>query len=167
MKVRLVSISLSVFIACVSCAVVLASPVNAGFTDVPGNHWAAKAVADLQTKGIVTKQDGAQFNGNQYLTRYEAAVYLDRLVHYIEAGHQPLHTTVLPPKQMPKIAAGPGHNAMVDLAKYGFVDPKDVILTAPATAPVTTTQMSHITAHVIIRLEDRRTVPPTPDEGEN
>lgn len=137
------------------------------FADIPHGHWAASAVADLQSKGIVTKSDGARFNGNQYLTRYEAAIYLDRIVHYMESAHKPLHVTQLSQSQMPAIAPGPGRKAMVDLVKNRFIDTANVLLAAPSTAPVTPAQMQVATTQVVIRLEDRHLAPPPAYLDEN
>jgi hypothetical protein len=137
------------------------------FPDVPANHWAAKSVADLQQKGVISKSDGKSFNGDQYLTRYEAAVYLDRLVKYMEAAHKPLYSSQVPTKQMPMIPAGAGHDALTHLVKYRFINSKSVLLQSPSNAPVTKKEMTQATAEVICTIESRRQIPPDPDMGEN
>lgn len=48
------------------------------FTDVPENHWAAKALARLKEAGEVTGYKGGKYYGERSFTRYEMAVLLDR-----------------------------------------------------------------------------------------
>jgi hypothetical protein len=158
--------ALAILIVSVNIVSSSAAP-NAAFTDIPKGHWAAKAVADLTSKGIIRAKPGAKFNGDQPLTRYEAALYLDRIVRYMENAHKPLNVTKLPAAQIPKIAPGPGYSAMIDLIKLKMIDPKNVIFTAPGSAAITPNQLADATSQVIVRLEDRHIAPPTADMQEN
>jgi hypothetical protein len=49
------------------------------FSDVPTNHWAYAAIAQLQADGLVEGYPGGYFKGNRPLTRYELAVAVARL----------------------------------------------------------------------------------------
>ena len=58
------------------------------FSDVPANHWAAQAVADLAKAGILEGYlvgNTARFYGNRTMTRYEVAAALARLLKRVEA----------------------------------------------------------------------------------
>ncbi len=72
-----------------ACAVVLsASPVLAQdnpFKDVPPNHWAYQAVAQLQKDGIVQGYPDGYFKGQRPLTRYEMAVVVARALAKVES----------------------------------------------------------------------------------
>lgn len=57
------------------------------FSDVPGNHWAAKEVCNVVEKGIM-KGDGVTFQGNRTVTRYELAIALSNTLDYIEAHYE-------------------------------------------------------------------------------
>jgi len=61
---------------CVSAA----SPVKAApFSDVPEDHWAYMAVWKLASEGILIGYPDGTFRGDEPITRYEAAVVLERL----------------------------------------------------------------------------------------
>ena len=55
------------------------------FADVPTNHWAYDAIAELAAKGLIEGYPDGTFKGNQPLTRYEMAMVVARLVARIEA----------------------------------------------------------------------------------
>jgi hypothetical protein len=58
----------------------------AQFADLPPAHWAERAVLDLVHLGILTGYPDGTFQGQRGLTRYEAALMLDRLLAALEAG---------------------------------------------------------------------------------
>ena len=50
------------------------------FKDVPQDHWAYQAVENLRQKGILRGYPDSSLKGKRTVTRYEAAVALDRIV---------------------------------------------------------------------------------------
>jgi hypothetical protein len=62
----------------------LAQTTAQPFADVPPDHWAAKAVAELAAAGIFEGYPMANFNGSRPMTRYEVAVTLARLLERVE-----------------------------------------------------------------------------------
>ena len=59
--------------------------VVAQLSDVPINHWAYESVKRLVSLKILSGYPDGTFRGNENLTRYQAAVALDRLMKYLEA----------------------------------------------------------------------------------
>ena len=59
---------------------------GASFKDVSVNHWAYESVNFLAERGIISGMPDGTFQGNQPLTRYQAAVALKRLYELIETG---------------------------------------------------------------------------------
>ena len=70
-------------------ALALSAPVKAQdaamFTDVPADHWAYKAVADLQAQKILEGYPNGYFVGKRVLTRYEFAIALSRALSKVQA----------------------------------------------------------------------------------
>lgn len=56
-----------------------AVPPEALPVDVPADHWAAGAVSNSVSKGLIRGYPDGTFRGNEPLSRYEAAMLLDRL----------------------------------------------------------------------------------------
>jgi hypothetical protein len=54
------------------------------FADVPPDHWAAKAVAEMAAAGIMEGRPNGQFDGRAPMSRYEVAVSLARLLARVE-----------------------------------------------------------------------------------
>ncbi|HEY3416585.1 MAG TPA: S-layer homology domain-containing protein [Armatimonadota bacterium] len=54
------------------------------FSDVPANHWAAAAVAELAQVGVFEGTNLAKFDGRRPMTRYEVAVALARMLTYVQ-----------------------------------------------------------------------------------
>lgn len=54
------------------------------FKDVPETHWAYEAVHFLAERGIMEGYSDGRFHGNDYMTRDQMAVVIDRLADYIE-----------------------------------------------------------------------------------
>ena len=48
------------------------------FTDVPADHWAYDAVAQLAKDGVVTGYGDGTYKGDKQITRYEMAVMVAR-----------------------------------------------------------------------------------------
>lgn len=57
------------------------------FPDVPEQHWARDAVADLAQKGILVGYPDGTFKGDRASTRWEMAMALHRLLAKMEAAH--------------------------------------------------------------------------------
>ena len=55
------------------------------FSDVPGPHWAAEAIARLAAKGLVEGYADGTFKGDRAMTRYEMAEVVARMLARIES----------------------------------------------------------------------------------
>ena len=106
------------------------------FPDVPTNHWAYQAVADLADKGYVKGYPDGKFLGKRALTRYEFATVIDRMAQTItdlsvqvKAGQVVTTPTGVPVTQddLNKI------NALVDTFQKQLADIQSA--TAGATSP--------------------------------
>jgi len=62
------------------------------FPDVPEQHWARDAVADLAAKGILEGYPDGTFKGDRAATRWEMAMALQRFLAKMEAEHQKFAT---------------------------------------------------------------------------
>ncbi len=51
------------------------------FSDVPPDHWAAHSVNSLVKMGITQGYPDGTFRGGNYISRYEAAVFLSKMAH--------------------------------------------------------------------------------------
>jgi hypothetical protein len=49
------------------------------FQDVPSGHWASGSVVYLESKGVFKDLSGNQFKGSDKVSRYEFALWLDRV----------------------------------------------------------------------------------------
>jgi len=76
MRKLLAVLLIACFLLTASAVGFAASTNVAMFSDVPANHWAYAAVAQLQKDGIITGETPTTFVGNRTLTRYEAAVMI-------------------------------------------------------------------------------------------
>jgi hypothetical protein len=64
----------------------LVAPVFAQpFADVPTDHWAYDAIAELAAKGLIEGYPDGAFRGDRAMTRYEMAMVVARLLARIEA----------------------------------------------------------------------------------
>jgi len=63
-----------------------AEPPNTGgvFTDVARDHWAYEDLEYLQSRGIITGLPGGAFQGDQFLSRYDAAAMIARAIKYLQ-----------------------------------------------------------------------------------
>lgn len=135
---------------------VMASPL----ADVPTGHWAAGAVRRLAAEKIMTGGVHGEFQGDKPVTRYELALTLDRLVHYIEAGRKPLN----PHKaqgavKIPASADAATRKALTFLAKGGFIPADSPLL--QGNKVVTAHELTTILSQVAVAVSDR-SLPPTP-----
>ena len=64
---------------------VVAPAFSQPFADVPTDHWAFDAIAELAAKGIVEGYPDGTFKGDRAMTRYEMAMVVARLLARIEA----------------------------------------------------------------------------------
>jgi hypothetical protein len=55
------------------------------FADVPANHWAYDAIAQLAAKGLVEGYPDGTFKGDRATTRYEMAMVVSRLLARVES----------------------------------------------------------------------------------
>ncbi|MDR1702559.1 MAG: S-layer homology domain-containing protein [Sporomusaceae bacterium] len=72
------SLALAAVFSLSVAGVALAAPANP-FVDVPANHWAYDAVAELQQSGIVGGYGDGTFRGDRTLTRYELAAIVAKI----------------------------------------------------------------------------------------
>jgi hypothetical protein len=72
-------------LAAVLILALVAPVVGQPFADVPTNHWAYDAIAELAAKGLVEGFPDGTFKGKQPLTRYEMAMIVARIIARIEA----------------------------------------------------------------------------------
>ena len=135
------------------------------FKDVPVHHWAASAVNQLAAKGIVQgtpaapgKKPVVVYDGNQFVTRYEAAVLLDRFAKAMEQSRRPLHRQTQ--ASVPPLPATWAHDAQADLAQANFLPVSSPLLQGTGNMPVTSSEFSAALAQVVTRISDR-SLPPT------
>jgi hypothetical protein len=76
---------LALSLAAVLVLALVAPVVGQPFADVPTNHWAYDAIAELAAKGLVEGYPDGTFKGSQPLTRYEMAMIVARIIARIEA----------------------------------------------------------------------------------
>ena len=60
------------------------SAMFAFFPDVPKDHWAYEYVWKLWQRGVFIGYPDGEFKGDRYITRYEAATAVSRLLDFIE-----------------------------------------------------------------------------------
>ncbi|MDQ7819727.1 MAG: S-layer homology domain-containing protein, partial [Armatimonadota bacterium] len=78
------------------------SPVFAQpFADVPTDHWAFDAIAELAAKGIIEGFPDGTFKGDRGVTRYELAMVVARILARIEAIKIPPPPPPPPPPPAP------------------------------------------------------------------
>jgi hypothetical protein len=77
---------------------VVAPAFSQPFADVPTDHWAFDAIAELAAKGIVEGYPDGTFKGDRAMTRYEMAMVVARLLARIEAIKIPAPA---PPAKVP------------------------------------------------------------------
>ena len=136
------------------------TPSAPAFKDVPANHWAANAVNQLAASGVVRGTTAAPgkvpntiYDGNRFITRYEAAVLLDRFAKAMEQARQPLHQQTQ--ASVPPLPQTWAHKAQVDLVQSNFLPASSLLLQGDGNTPVTSSEFSVALAQVVTRVSDR------------
>jgi S-layer family protein len=75
----------AVVIAAILSLALVAPAFAQPFADVPTDHWAYDAVAELAAKGLIEGYPDGAFRGDRAMTRYEMAMVVARLLARIEA----------------------------------------------------------------------------------
>ena len=94
MRTLAVSVATLLVLAVVSPA--FAQP----FADVPTDHWAFDAIAELAAKGIIEGFPDGTFKGDRGVTRYEVAMIVARILARIEAIKIPAPAAAAPAPQV-------------------------------------------------------------------
>ncbi len=76
---------LAVVVAAALVFAMIAPAFAQPFADVPTNHWAYDAIAELAAKGLVEGYPDGTFKGDRAMTRYEMAMVVARLLARIES----------------------------------------------------------------------------------
>lgn len=76
---------LAVVLAAVLSLTLVAPALAQPFADVPTDHWAYDAIAELAAKGLIEGYPDGSFKGDRAMTRYEMAMVVARLLARIEA----------------------------------------------------------------------------------
>jgi len=58
------------------------------FPDVPANHWATDSLSRIANLGIIIGFPDGTYRGNESITRYQAAVIIDRMVNLLRGDIQ-------------------------------------------------------------------------------
>ncbi|MCE1246123.1 MAG: S-layer homology domain-containing protein [Firmicutes bacterium] len=84
----------SVWFLAIALVIVMMAPAFAAplFPDVPEQHWARDAVANLAAKGIFEGYPDGTFKGDRAATRWEMAMALQRFLAKMEAEHSKFAT---------------------------------------------------------------------------
>lgn len=137
---------------------------SAQFADVPAHAPAAPAVQSLKSEGVVQGYPDHKYHGSRPLTRYEAAVVLQRFVTYVEKGRQPLHdTSISIPDSRASAPAGHwAHDSQIALMHGRFLPTDSPVLQGPGSHPVTADQFADALSATVNRVSDR-SLPPTPN----
>jgi len=89
---------LALAIAAVFMLALVAPAFAQPFADVPADHWAFDAIAELAAKGILEGFPDGTFKGDRAMTRYEMAMALARILARIEAIKIPPPPKIPPPE---------------------------------------------------------------------
>lgn len=76
---------IAVVLAAVLSLALVAPALAQPFADVPTDHWAYDAIAELAAKGLIEGYPDGAFRGDRAMTRYEMAMVVARLLARIEA----------------------------------------------------------------------------------
>ncbi|HEY6104314.1 MAG TPA: S-layer homology domain-containing protein [bacterium] len=75
----------AVSIAALLVLAVVSPAFSQPFADVPTDHWAFDAIAELAAKGLVEGYPDGTFKGDRAMTRYEMAMVVARILARVEA----------------------------------------------------------------------------------
>ncbi len=76
---------LAVVVAAALVFAMIAPAFAQPFADVPTNHWAYDAIAELAAKGLIEGYPDGTFKGDRAMTRYEMAMVVARILARIES----------------------------------------------------------------------------------
>src|SRR5439155_7414797 len=88
--------TLAVSVAALLVLVVVSPAFAQPFADVPTDHWAFDAIAELAAKGIIEGFPDGTFKGDRGVTRYEVAMIVARILARIEAIKIPAPAAAAP-----------------------------------------------------------------------
>src|SRR3989441_8513099 len=88
--------TLAVSVAALLVLAVVSPAFAQPFADVPTDHWAFDAIAELAAKGIIEGFPDGTFKGDRGVTRYEVAMIVARILARIEAIKIPTPTAPAP-----------------------------------------------------------------------
>src|SRR6059036_3917884 len=88
--------TLAVSVAAILVLAVVSPAFAQPFADVPTDHWAFDAIAELAAKGIIEGFPDGTFKGDRGVTRYEVAMIVARILARIEAIKIPTPTAPAP-----------------------------------------------------------------------
>src|SRR2546425_6765743 len=91
---------LAVLVATLLVLVVVSPAFAQPFADVPTDHWAFDAIAELAAKGIIEGFPDGTFKGDRGVTRYEVAMIVARILARIEAIKIPAPAAAAPAPQV-------------------------------------------------------------------
>src|SRR2546425_2061268 len=77
--------TLAVLVAALFVLAVVSPAFAQPFADVPTDHWAFDAIAELAAKGIIEGFPDGTFKGDRGVSRYEVAIIVARILARIEA----------------------------------------------------------------------------------
>src|SRR3989442_594404 len=89
--------TLAVSVAALLVLAVVSPAFAQPFADVPTDHWAFDAIAELAAKGIIEGFPDGTFKGDRGVTRYEVAMIVARILARIEAIKIPTPTAPAAP----------------------------------------------------------------------
>ncbi len=142
----------------ITCGWASAAPTP--FPDVPADHWAARAVADLSEWRIVVGGRDGLFRGDQKLIDHELLLMLGRTVLLLEREKLPKEPVIDPgsiitPEQM-----------VPELTKRGYLDPRHALANTSGRT-VSPEECGRWLAEFLARLSARIAAqrPPLPEEG--
>ena len=124
----------------------------AGYSDVPPSHWAAKSISHLVETKMLVPTPGANFQGDQPVTRYEFAVMMDKFITDIRRTfiRQPEKKAINEKKIAGRDIDG-SKAAMVRLAKEGFLPYYSPIFMGPKDT-MTPKMMSVALAQISVKI---------------
>lgn len=89
------------FLGMILLLLTISSPIIAGvpFSDMPDNHWATDSVNKMVSIGILSGYPDGTFNGLKTINRYELALYLSKIISYIDNKFDPSKKNIFSPSE--------------------------------------------------------------------
>ena len=82
---KLIMVTTLVFTLGIGCAAFAAANP---FSDVPANHWAYKAILDLQKNGVIDGYGDGSFKGDKVITRYEMSQIVAKAMNHLDKADE-------------------------------------------------------------------------------